>query len=195
MTATPCPRCKAPRREGTVFCPACGFNFAGETFAEGHGAAPIQAPPATQAKIGQSRFWVLLFVVGLALWGWSQIYSDGAGNPDTPPTARSPAPPAAWWPSGFTPMPQNVSLASRWMATSEFECTYSTGACLGMVVIAESGCDSLYVELSLLDADGAVVGWTNDTASGLRAGERAKLVFEIFDEGAVTGRVSQVSCY
>ena len=67
-------------------------------------------------------------------------------------------------------------------------------ACWGVEVIAKYGCGSLYVELTVLDSGGSVVGMTNDTASGMLADEHAKLTFNSPEDGAQKARMSEINC-
>ena len=65
-----------------------------------------------------------------------------------------------------------------------------------MEIIAREGCPtSLYAEITILDSAGTNIGFTNDTTSGLGAGQKAKLVFEDFTPGAQSARLAEVSCY
>ena len=106
--------------------------------------------------------------------------------------------PVAWWPEGYNEWLLDQNVAWRWQATSEFRCTYSgiDGRCFGIEVVTRDGCpDSLYVELSLIDANGAAIGFTNDTAGAILPGQHAKLVLDTFEMSAVQGRVTQITCY
>jgi hypothetical protein len=65
-----------------------------------------------------------------------------------------------------------------------------------MEIVTRDGCPSnLYIELTTLTDAGVVVGYTNDSVSGLRSGETAKMTFENTDENASKARLSNVSCY
>jgi hypothetical protein len=65
-----------------------------------------------------------------------------------------------------------------------------------MSIIAREGCpSSLYAEITILDSSGTNIGYTNDTTSGLGAGQKAKMVFETFEPGAKNARLAEISCY
>lgn len=134
----------------------------------------------------------LLVLGGAGLW-----FLSGSGLGVGAPTHTS-APAAAAWqpPASFALAPDDPTVAVRWMDTAEFKCTYSSGACWGMEVVARDGCpSSLYVELSLMDATGAAVGYTNAVAGSVSPGQHAKLVFDTLKEGVAKARLTQVSCY
>lgn len=135
---------------------------------------------------------ITLVVVAVILAGCS-----GGASVHTPRPTVASTPVAAWWPSDFTPAPSDRTVAYRWLKAGEFTCRYQTGsACWGMYVIARDGCPgSLYVELSLTDGSGTVVGMANDTAGAVQRGQKAKLVFDTFEEAAMKARLADVSCY
>jgi hypothetical protein len=54
------------------------------------------------------------------------------------------------------------------------------------------GRSDYYVELSLLDADGTNVGWTNATAMAVEPGQKAKATAPVIDDGAVKAKVHEV---
>ena len=63
-----------------------------------------------------------------------------------------------------------------------------------MEVVSKEGCDSLYAELSKLDAAGNNVGYTNETTSNVAAGQKAILKFETYGEFK-SFQLSKISCY
>ena len=54
------------------------------------------------------------------------------------------------------------------------------------------GRSDYYVELSLLDADGTNVGWTNATAMAVEPGQKAKVTAPVVEDGAVKAKVHEV---
>lgn len=119
----------------------------------------------------------------------------GALSKPTPGTSSqpvAPAPAAAWQPAGFS-LTTDQDVAYRWLGDSEFECEI-VDHCWGMFVVSKNGCSSLYVELAILDDAGNNVGYTNDLASGVAAGQQAKLVFPNLETGASKARISKVTC-
>jgi len=105
-----CPRCGVARTGALKFCRGCGFDFeSGAGFAAVPPSAPAPAaPPVTQAKRSRSGFWVLLFVIGLALWGWSRIYSGGTESPSAPRSATTARP------AGISPINLSGSGSTNW---------------------------------------------------------------------------------
>ena len=98
-----------------------------------------------------------------------------------------------WYPKGFSTYDTNV--AYRFLTYGkEYKCSYSGAYCWGVELITKTGCSSLYAELTISDSSDRNVGWTNDTANNIRPNEVAVLVFDSFDDGADTGRLSKVSC-
>ena len=99
-----------------------------------------------------------------------------------------------WYPEGFTEYQGDSQIAWRWLDSGEYSCSYGDH-CWGMVIIAHDGCPSMvYAEITILDASDSNIGFTNDTTSGLAAGQKAKLVFEDFTPGAKSARLAKISC-
>lgn len=90
----------------------------------------------------------------------------------------------SWVPAGFT---RNGNTAWRWSEER------TKGSGWAVEVYARYGCSSLYVELSVVDDAGRVVGFTNDSVSGLRSKETALLQFRNIDDGE-KARLAKVSC-
>lgn len=111
--------------------------------------------------------------------------------PDTKPPQTAAA---VWYPSDFHPTPQDPLIAYRWLKGLELTCSYSSGSCWGMYLIPKDGCSSLYVELSIQDSSGTVVDSSASVLSGVAAGQRAKMVFDTFDEAADTARIASITC-
>lgn len=98
-----------------------------------------------------------------------------------------------WYPKGYSEFESGI--AYRWLSSGQFSCSYSTGSCWGMSVRSKAGCNSLYVEITILDSQGNNIGYTNDTTSGLQPGQNAKMVFDSFEDNASKARLAKVSCY
>ncbi len=64
-----------------------------------------------------------------------------------------------------------------------------------MEVIAHTGCDTLYAEVTELDANGTNVGYSNDLTSGVSAMGHAKMIFNLVDPGVKQVRMSKIECY
>lgn len=102
----------------------------------------------------------------------------------------------AWNPSGYTVVSPSDGIAMRWLEDNEFDCDYQGDWCWGMEVISRWGCpSSLYVEISIKNKSGVNIGWTNDTAQGLGAGQKAQLIFGTYESQAETASLAEVSCY
>lgn len=98
--------------------------------------------------------------------------------------------------AGFTPcQSSDPTILCKFLKPSQFTCDYQLLGCYGMYVVPEYGCPtSLYVELDEL-SNGVVIGYTNDAVGGVQAGEAARMIFDIIDNGTNSVRINQVSCY
>jgi hypothetical protein len=98
-----------------------------------------------------------------------------------------------WYPKGYSEFESGI--AYRWLSSGQFSCSYSSGSCWGMSIRSEAGCNSLYVEITILDSAGNNIGYTNDTTSGLQPGQTAKMIFDSFEDNASKASLAKVSCY
>lgn len=98
-----------------------------------------------------------------------------------------------WFPRGYTEF--EAGIAQKWLSVGEYSCSYSGVSCWGMSVISKNGCGNLYVEITILDTAGNNIGFTNDSASGLQPGQKAKLIFDTFEDEAKFARVAEINCY
>lgn len=90
---------------------------------------------------------------------------------------------------------QGDALQHRWVPARGDECGSFAGKCSVLEVVAPAGCErGLYVAVSAYDAEDRNVGWTNDSAKGVRPGETVRLVFNIREAEAETVRVAEVLC-
>lgn len=97
-----------------------------------------------------------------------------------------------WPPDGYTILSKDGNVV--YQPITNPKCAYSTGQCYAIYAIARAGCPrSLYVEASLLDQTGTVIGFTNDSIGAVRPNERALLTFDFF-KAASSIRMSKVSC-
>jgi hypothetical protein len=107
---------------------------------------------------------------------------------------KSAKPEPAWPPKGWALYEDD--MAYRWLKPSSFSCSYSGARCWGIQLIPLTGCPAmLYVEISLLDGGGNVIGFTNATAGAVGPGQKAKLVLDTYNDNARQGQLSQISCY
>lgn len=124
-----------------------------------------------------------------AMWSWCVREEV----PECLELLTTPAPSATPSPTP-SPAPSSTATASP---TATPAPTATIGPkCWGMELITQNGCpNSLYVELSILDEAGTSVGYTNDTTSALSPGQRAKMLFESFEDDAHSARLTEVTCY
>ena len=120
----------------------------------------------------------------------------------SPTDSKDPGPAAAkasaspWFPAGFRLISVDPPVAGRYLDASEFACDLPDTRCKGMLVVAKDGCaSSLYVALSVSNASGTAVGFTNDLMGGVAPLQQAKLVFTVLEPDAATVSVSEVVCY
>lgn len=98
-----------------------------------------------------------------------------------------------WYPKGYSAY--SGDIAWRWLEGKEYRCSYGDN-CWGISIIAKNGCPtSVYAKITILNGNGANIGYTNDLTSGLSSGQEARLVFEDFTPGAASARLSEISCY
>jgi putative oligomerization/nucleic acid binding protein len=159
--------------------------------------APRPAPvaPTTQpdkkATRGQQLVGAMV-VLGL-LWIVGRV--AGVGDTGTPrPLETYKPPPPAWQPpAGFGVYSGNRSIAFQWL-DDPTDCLGD--ACWAMEVVTEGGCPTtLYVEVGIEDDAGTQIGYSNDVASGLAPGQRARLTFDSFESKADTARITEMTCY
>jgi hypothetical protein len=102
---------------------------------------------------------------------------------------------SSWVPTEFNTWSEDSNVAWRWLESNEYKCDYDR-ACTGIMIIAKNGCDrNLYAEVSLLDKNDVQIGYTNDTVSSALPMQKSKLIFNTYEEGADSVRVSKISCY
>jgi hypothetical protein len=155
-------------------------------------------PKAESKPPGLRQFVIIAAVLGIIAVGYSalQALPDRSETRSTPiATPLAPELDYSWTPpDGFARVDGQPTVAVRWLEGG-FSCIGDDSACWGMEIVARDGCPSgVYVELSVLDSAGAAVGFTNDTLSALSPGQKGKLTFESYDDGAQKARLTQVSC-
>jgi hypothetical protein len=119
-----------------------------------------------------------------------------------PQATPAPTPdPDAWIPKGFKDTTLIASyldwpvVAYRFLKRNEFKCR-GFSRCSGMIVIPRDGCPSnLYVELSVVNRNDAVIDYTNDSVGRVDAGQRARLIFDGIANNAKGVKLSEFSCY
>lgn len=151
---------------------------------------------------------VVSFICGWLL-GSGRLSSDGKTDqtqnaevvvsttikPSTTTSSSSTTTTESWNPEGYSVVAPDQGIAVRWLDSGEYKCEYYDW-CWGMEVISRWGCpSSLYAEINLLNKNGVNIGWTNDSTQGLRAGDKAILVFGTYEASAESARLADISCY
>lgn len=199
MTCGRCSKPLSPAWRGK--CSHCGATYAQyPPLASVPGAVPVVASSSVyrkgQGMSGPKRLAVVGGVlVGLVVLGLA-VNRPTPFVPSVGVPSRTAAPAAdRWVPAGFKTVPDDDSIAYRWLDENEFSCDIAD-RCWGMEVIPHDGCaSSLYVELSIEDSAGTAVGLTNDTVGAVKADQKARLVFDNYETGGRKARITDVSCY
>lgn len=143
-------------------------------------------PPPTRKKGAGS---VIIVVIGLLLLMGYCTRQGGSGSF----TAN------AWLPpEGFMKYDagRGRSIGVQWAEPTAAECRGSGMTCFAVNVVTEEDCPrNLYMSVTLLGTGGDNIGWTNDTAQGVQAGETVRLVFDTYERNVQSARVADVSCY
>lgn len=170
-------------------------------------AAPA-APPAA-AAIGKKvdrKGWLIVALVGvLALisycvkQGGGGGGGSGGGGGERQASASAYSTAAAWAPpAGYDvyTSKRGGSVGIEWADPTDAECRGGPAACWAANVVTENDCPrGLYASITLLNPTGHNIGWTNDTAQGVRAGERTRLVFRTHERGVDAARIAEVNCH
>jgi len=158
---------------------------------EGEPGSRVVSPPKPQG-LGCGG-WVLgAFAVVVAL------YIIGTVTSGSEPGAASVS--SVQWspPEGYVlePAAQGGAIATQWETPTRAECRGSGVSCFAVNVVTEGPCPrSLYASITLLGEGGDNMGWTNDTAQGVQAGERTRLVFRTHERGVQAARIAEINCY
>lgn len=154
---------------------------------------PVQAPPkksgCANAIVAILVLFALLIVIGTC--------SQDGGSPGSPNSLT--ATENAWSPpAGYD---RHVSsrgggIGVQWEQPTRAECRGSGVTCFAVNVVTERDCArSLYMSITLLDDGNRNIGWTNDTAQGVQAGDQVRLVFDTHENGVTSAQVAEISCY
>jgi len=136
---------------------------------------------------------VFLFVIiGAALspskGSFSEVTKSATSNSTT-----SAAPKSIWYPSGYNLYSDNV--AWQWAANTTFQCSYSSGSCWAVNLVAKDGCPTgIYAEIAILDRQGVQIDYTNATNTNVPPLQKVRLTFDTFNEAANSARLTKVSC-
>lgn len=158
---------------------------------------PRVAAPTIQVRKGaDGKGWAIVAIVGtLVLVGYCFKLDGGgsqaSGSDYTPESAWTP-------PAGYQlhASRRGGSVGLEWVDPTPAECRGSGVSCWAVNVITEQDCPrSLYASITLLGPAGDNMGWTNDAAQGVVAGERTKLVFRTYERDVQSARIAEINCY
>lgn len=87
-------------------------------------------------------------------------------------------------------------IGIEWSKPEPSECRGRGVTCFAINLISERDCPrNLYASITLSDAAGRNIGWTNDTAQGVRTNEPTRLVFSTYTDGVESARIAELRCY
>jgi hypothetical protein len=154
------------------------------------GAQPPTPNPKPKRR-GRKLLIALSIVGGLLIVG----AVVGNGTPSDPgPADPAPAAAAAAKPKPKSGVSQGLGAkdASADVKMAAFtKAEFSSEVKLLITNHSDSRSD-YYVEISLLDADGTNVGWTNAVAMAVEPGQKAKVTAPVVEDGAVKAKVHEV---
>lgn len=163
-------------------------------------SASSPSPPTSPVKGSKEQgcaiaVFAVLAIIGLLAYCGSQESSTSTSTLTAVGTASSWTPP-----EGYTLVTyaggNNSRMGTKWVTPTNDECRGSGRACFAMEVVTEKPCyRSLYASITLLSAGDENIGWTNDTAQGVEAGETVRLVFNTHERGVEAARIAEINCY
>lgn len=118
------------------------------------------------------------------------VWTGTTGSDElTPGTASTPTRSEEGWIAGGN------GLFWRWVEIPGGACDLGD-RCWAMEVEATQAClNGLYAEITIKDAQGRVIDWTNDTVNSLAAGEIALLDFYSYEEESDKAFLTQLRCW
>lgn len=150
---------------------------------------PGKAPPPRRSGCLLFAILGVVLFVGFAV---ASTIGDAAEEVEAAKGPKDWAPPAGYQ---AIRTDNRVWVGVEWVRPARSECIGGR-ACFAMNVVTEKPCPtSLYAAVKLLGENGDNIGWTNDTAQGVDAGERVRLVFETYERGARSAAIAEMSCY
>lgn len=159
--------------------------------------APVQPKPKGMGGCGVAA----VVVSGLVVAGWliATIFSSGAPSGGFDIAQDIKAQQSLWTPpSGYSVHETEGGdrIGIEWTKPSRSECRGGGVTCFAVNLVSEKDCPrNLYASITLFDAANRNIGWTNDTAQGVRANEPIRLVFTTYTENVDAARVAELSCY
>jgi hypothetical protein len=100
----------------------------------------------------------------------------------------------SWVPKNFEADLTSGNIAFRYLDSKETSCSFNI-PCIQIEVLSKDGCETLYAQASLLDANGANVGYANDLTKSVRANGKAILTFKNTTQNAVNIERPKFNCY
>lgn len=166
---------------------------------QGQPAPPVPpAPPTPPTPIKKSGG-IGCAVAVVAVIATVSYCSQQNGSSSDPYSSLADTAPTLWSPpEGFErhETSRGVGVGVQWEKPTRAECRGSGVTCFAVNVVTEQSCNrSLYASITLLNAAGNNIGWTNDTAQGVQAGETVRLVFDTYERGVETARIAELNCY
>lgn len=158
------------------------------------GSRTQSAPAKQSSSTGCATVGVI--VGALLLVGYCSTHGGSDLSASSRPTAS--AEPAWTPPEGYERdyTHRGGGVAVQWEKPTRSECRGYDVTCFALNVVTEKGCPrNLYVSISLFNTSGDNIGWTNDTAQGVMASEKTRLVFTTYERGAASARIAEINCY
>ncbi len=134
----------------------------------------------------------LLIIAGL-LFQCVNSSIDSSRDLDQP-TYKTPEPPTWSAPAGYsTAVTDNgVPIGIKWHDRPR--CDLGDW-CFAADIVTSVNCPHFYASITLLDKSGTNIGWTNDSAQGIVAGEKTSLNFHGYQSGVTSARIAETKCY
>jgi hypothetical protein len=98
-----------------------------------------------------------------------------------------------WYPPGW--FEESDGVAFEWVQDNK--CGYESAYCWGITVVSRDGCpNGVYAELNILDGDGTVIDYANDSLGSLDSQQRGRLDFTSFERGygELKATVTEIRC-
>lgn len=99
---------------------------------------------------------------------------------------------APWYPEGWYVSPTDQTVVWKWDDPSDVDC-YNCST-WQIVVLTQSGCSSVYAEISITQG-GTAVDWTNESLGAIGAGQQGLMTFKNYPYRAGSmGQLSELNC-
>lgn len=160
-------------------------------------AAPF--PPKKKRMGDVVRALVIIIGLIVAVWLVGRIGSSLAPSDGFDIAEDIRAQQSAWMPpTGYAvhDAEGGARIGIEWSKPEPSECRGFGVTCFAINLISEKDCPrNLYASITLSDAAGRNIGWTNDTAQGVRTNEPTRLVFSSHTAGVKSARIAELLCY